>query len=240
MNLWLEFLGYYVTEGGIETKPTIGIVQKKGSSAKKIKKCLKKLTKILGCTLTEIDCDKYVRLKITQTQLYKYLKHLGHKSYDKKLCIDFSKLSKEQIKILYSAMMLGDGSSKGKDFGSTSKNLIDDFQAIACLTGKSACKSIQYKAGTRGKIAIQGNTLKAETSVLAAANPKFGRFDPYQSIAQQIDLPPTLINRFDIIFTLRDIPNKEKDELIATHVLSEHQREGEEMEIILFSPPVQF
>ena len=72
-------------------------------------------------------------------------------------------------------------------------------------------------------------TLRAETSVLAAANPKFGRFDPFQSIAQQIDLPPTLINRFDVIFPLRDLPNKEKDEMIATHVLHEHQKTGEEM-----------
>jgi replicative DNA helicase Mcm len=72
-------------------------------------------------------------------------------------------------------------------------------------------------------------TLRAETSVLAAANPKFGRFDPFQSIAQQIDLPPTLINRFDVIFPLRDLPNREKDELIAIHVLHEHQKLGEEM-----------
>ncbi len=72
-------------------------------------------------------------------------------------------------------------------------------------------------------------TLRAETSVLAAANPKFGRFDPFQSIAQQIDLPPTLINRFDVIFPLRDLPNREKDELIATHVLHEHRKMGEEM-----------
>ena len=72
-------------------------------------------------------------------------------------------------------------------------------------------------------------TLRAETSVLAAANPKFGRFDPYQPIAQQIDLPPTLINRFDVIFPLRDLPDRHKDELIATHVLFAHQKEGEDM-----------
>ncbi|MDP3992144.1 MAG: minichromosome maintenance protein MCM, partial [Nanoarchaeota archaeon] len=72
-------------------------------------------------------------------------------------------------------------------------------------------------------------TLRAETSVLAAANPKIGTFDPFQSIAQQIDLPPTLINRFDVIFPLRDLPNKEKDELIATHVLLEHRKLGEEV-----------
>ena len=87
---------------------------------------------------------------------------------------------------------------------------------------------ILHNSVTISKANVQAS-LRAETSVLAAANPKFGRFDPYQSIAQQIDLPPTLINRFDIIFTLRDIPDKEKDEKIALHVLNEHQREGEEM-----------
>ncbi|MEK6861202.1 MAG: hypothetical protein AABY07_04465, partial [Nanoarchaeota archaeon] len=70
-------------------------------------------------------------------------------------------------------------------------------------------------------------TLKAETTVLAAANPKFGRFDPYQSIAAQIDLPPTLINRFDLIFPIRDLPNKELDTKIAGHVLKLQQRPEE-------------
>ncbi len=277
MNLWLEFLGYYLTEGGIETAPTIGIVQKKGKNCEKIKKCLSKLVKVLGCSLSEIDCGKYKRYKITQTQLYEYLKKFGDRCWDKSTLVNFSKLSKEQLKILYEAMMLGDGSSIGKDFGSTSEKLLDDMQIISCLIGKSACKSIQYKEGTRGKrktmyrislcdkpevelkknsikkisyndkvwcfstftgffvtrrngkIAIQGNTLRAETSVLAAANPKFGRFDPYQSIAQQIDLPPTLINRFDIIFTLRDLPDRDNDTRIATHVLEEHRKEQAEM-----------
>ncbi|MBU0958916.1 MAG: hypothetical protein KKB31_03135, partial [Nanoarchaeota archaeon] len=87
---------------------------------------------------------------------------------------------------------------------------------------------ILHNTITISKANVQA-TLRAETSVLAAANPKFGRFDPYQSIAQQIDLPPTLINRFDVIFTLRDIPSREKDEKIASHVLLEHQSKGEDM-----------
>ncbi|HDD04958.1 MAG TPA: minichromosome maintenance protein MCM [Candidatus Aenigmarchaeota archaeon] len=62
-------------------------------------------------------------------------------------------------------------------------------------------------------------TLRAETSVLAAANPKLGRFNPYSTIAEQIDLPPTLINRFDLIFTIRDLPARETDEKIASYVL---------------------
>ena len=70
-------------------------------------------------------------------------------------------------------------------------------------------------------------TLRTETTVLAAANPKLGRFDPYAPIASQIDLPPTLINRFDLIFPIRDLPNKELDEKIAGHVLTIQQKPEE-------------
>ncbi len=63
----------------------------------------------------------------------------------------------------------------------------------------------------------------ARTTVLAAANPKFGRFDPYEIIAKQIDLPPTLINRFDLIFTIRDLPDESRDNEMATHILNLHQ-----------------
>lgn len=68
-------------------------------------------------------------------------------------------------------------------------------------------------------------TLRSETSVLAAGNPKLGRFDPFTPIPQQIDISPALLSRFDIIFVLRDIPNKNQDEAIASHVLEEHQQE---------------
>jgi len=67
-------------------------------------------------------------------------------------------------------------------------------------------------------------TLRAETTVLAAGNPKLGRFDPYQSIPQQIDISPALLSRFDVIFVIKDIPNKVQDEAIATHVLEEHKQ----------------
>ena len=77
---------------------------------------------------------------------------------------------------------------------------------------------------TISKANIQA-TLRARTSLLAAANPKLGRFDPYQPISAQIDLPPALINRFDLIFPVRDIPNKEKDTKIATHILDSHKQD---------------
>ncbi len=65
-------------------------------------------------------------------------------------------------------------------------------------------------------------TLNAQSGVLAAANPKLGRFDPYTIISEQINLPPTLINRFDAIFPIRDMPDIARDETIARHILETH------------------
>ncbi|VVB79907.1 Minichromosome maintenance protein MCM [uncultured archaeon] len=105
---------------------------------------------------------------------------------------------------------------------------IDELEKMDPQDRSAMHEAMEQQTVTVSKANVQAQ-LKAETSVLAAANPKFGRFDPYQSIAQQIDLPPTLINRFDIIFTLRDIPSRERDDMIATHVLEEHRTTGSEM-----------
>jgi replicative DNA helicase Mcm len=88
---------------------------------------------------------------------------------------------------------------------------------------------------TIAKANIQA-TLRAQTTILAAANPKLGRFDPFAPLGQQIDLPPALINRFDLIFVLRDLPDRVKDEKIAHHVLMHQSYQGAEAEI----PPENF
>ncbi|GAB7012949.1 minichromosome maintenance protein MCM [Halolamina salina] len=66
-------------------------------------------------------------------------------------------------------------------------------------------------------------TLPAEASVLATANPKYGRFDQYEPIGKQIDLMPGLISRFDLIFTFTDQPDPEHDSELAEHVLTTNQ-----------------
>ena len=65
--------------------------------------------------------------------------------------------------------------------------------------------------------------LQSRCAVLAAANPKFGRFDEHKYISEQIDLPPALLSRFDIIFSMIDRPQAEKDRELAEHVLKGHQ-----------------
>lgn len=83
--------------------------------------------------------------------------------------------------------------------------------------------AILHNTVTISKANIQA-TLRSETSVLAAGNPKLGRFDPVIPIPQQINISPALLSRFDVIFVLRDIPNRVQDEAIASHVLEEHKQ----------------
>jgi replicative DNA helicase Mcm len=69
-------------------------------------------------------------------------------------------------------------------------------------------------------------TLQSRCAVLGAANPKYGRFDTTQYLAQQINIPVALLSRFDIIFTITDVPESEKDLLIAEHILKSHTLGG--------------
>ena len=74
-------------------------------------------------------------------------------------------------------------------------------------------------------------TLQCRCSMLAAANPKFGRFEMTgTSITSQIDLPPALMSRFDLIFVLTDKPNAEMDRELTAHILGVHRR-GEAKQI---------
>lgn len=65
-------------------------------------------------------------------------------------------------------------------------------------------------------------TLNARTSILAAANPLFGRYNPKLSAHENINLPAALLSRFDIMFLMLDQPNEASDELLARHVAYVH------------------
>ncbi|KAL2919540.1 minichromosome maintenance protein 5 [Polyrhizophydium stewartii] len=76
--------------------------------------------------------------------------------------------------------------------------------------------------------------LNSRTSVLAAANPVFGRYDDMKSPGDNIDFQTTILSRFDLIFIVRDEHDVERDREIARHVVNVHQnvrqadvREGE-------------
>ena len=77
-------------------------------------------------------------------------------------------------------------------------------------------------------------TLKSRCAVLAAANPKLGRFDEFMAIHEQINMPPALLSRFDLIFSIQDKPNAQRDTNLATHILNTHKA-GEVNENIMKS-----
>jgi replicative DNA helicase Mcm len=69
-------------------------------------------------------------------------------------------------------------------------------------------------------------TLNARTSILSAANPLYGKYDPFKNITENVNLPVPLLTRFDIIYVVRDTPEKEKDSRVASHILELHRDSG--------------
>lgn len=71
-------------------------------------------------------------------------------------------------------------------------------------------------------------TLNARTSILAAANPALGRYNPYRPPSENFSLPPTILSRFDLIFVMIDKPAREHDERMADHILHLHREYSSE------------
>ncbi|GAA0261721.1 LAGLIDADG family homing endonuclease [Halobacterium noricense] len=98
-----------------------------------------------------------------------------------------------------------------------------NFVANGMIVHNSEDRSAMHEALEQQKISISkagiNATLKARCSLLGAANPKYGRFDQYEPIGEQIDLEPALISRFDLIFTVTDEPDPEEDAKLARHIL---------------------
>lgn len=65
-------------------------------------------------------------------------------------------------------------------------------------------------------------TLHTRCSLLAAANPKYGRFTDFDALSGQIELEAPLLSRFDLIFLLSDKPERDQDRLIVEHISKNH------------------
>lgn len=100
--------------------------------------------------------------------------------------------------------------------------IIDELDKMTKEDRSALHEAMEQQTVSVSKANVQA-TLRCETTLLAAANPKFGRFDPYDLVANQINLPPTLINRFDLIFPIKDLPSREKDDKLASFILKLHQ-----------------
>lgn len=98
---------------------------------------------------------------------------------------------------------------------------IDEIDKMDKEDRSSLHEAMEQQQISVSKANIQA-TLNAETSILAAGNPKLGRFDPYEPVPEQISIGDTLLSRFDFIFPVMDEPDKERDTELADAILQNH------------------
>ncbi len=99
---------------------------------------------------------------------------------------------------------------------------VDEFDKIDAKERQALHEAMEQQTISVAKAGIV-TRFKAETSILAAANPKFGRFDEGEPIVSQINIEPTILNRFDLMFVIREVKTAEEDRDIASHILKTHR-----------------
>jgi len=99
---------------------------------------------------------------------------------------------------------------------------IDEIDKMEETDRSSMHQAMEQQEISVAKAGINA-TLKSRCAILAAANPKLGRFDEFMPIHEQINMPPALLSRFDLIFSILDKPNKKTDTELATHILLTHK-----------------
>jgi len=98
---------------------------------------------------------------------------------------------------------------------------IDELDKMAEKDRDSMHTAMEQQQISVAKAGITA-TLQTRCSILAAANPTLGRFDPHKILPEQIDLDPPLLTRFDVIFTITDKVDEAVDRALADHILKIH------------------
>lgn len=99
---------------------------------------------------------------------------------------------------------------------------VDELDKMRSEDRSALHEALEQQTVSIAKAGIMA-TLNSRCSVLAAANPKFGRFDRFKLLAEQIDLPSPILSRFDLIFVVEDKPSIKNDSELADHILEIHQ-----------------
>ena len=95
---------------------------------------------------------------------------------------------------------------------------IDEFDKMDSGDRSALHEAMEQQTVSIAKAGIVA-TLKAQTAIIAAANPRSGRYDRYKTPSQNINLPPSLLSRFDLIFVVVDRPNPADDAQMAEFIL---------------------
>ncbi len=104
---------------------------------------------------------------------------------------------------------------------------IDEFDKMDTADRSALHEAMEQQTVSIAKAGIVA-TLKAQTAIIAAANPYSGRYDRYKTPTQNIRLPPSLLSRFDLIFIVVDKPNPADDAQMAEFILRNSMMNSEE------------
>ncbi|MCK4848379.1 MAG: minichromosome maintenance protein MCM, partial [Candidatus Heimdallarchaeota archaeon] len=111
--------------------------------------------------------------------------------------------------------------------------MIDEFDKMRSDDRTAIHEAMEQHTISIAKAGIVA-TLNARTSILAAANPKRGRWNPFRATSANLNLPSTILSRFDLMFVLEDKPDLKEDTDKATHILRLHKSKD-----LATDPPIQ-
>jgi len=191
---------------------------------KHIKEAL--LLAIIGASSRELPDGTKIRGKIhvlllgdpgvAKSQLLKYAASIAPKGiYTSGRGSTAAGLTAAVIKDQGGGMSLEAGAVVLADMGICAIDEIDKMRPEDRVAIHEAMEQMTVSVSKGGIIA----TLNARTTILAAANPKHGRYNPNISFIENINLPSTLISRFDIIHLMRDKPDPDRDRRLIEHMV---------------------
>lgn len=99
---------------------------------------------------------------------------------------------------------------------------IDEFDKMEIRDQTAIHEAMEQQTISLAKAGIQA-TLNARASILAAANPIYGRYDRTKSLRFNVDISPPIMSRFDIFFVIFDEKNDDDDFQIASHIVNMHR-----------------
>jgi len=112
---------------------------------------------------------------------------------------------------------------------------VDELDKMSDTDRSGLHEAMEQQSVSLAKAGITA-TLRSRCALLGAANPKKGRFDMFVPLAEQINMPPSLLSRFDLIFVLQDVADQEADARLSRHILGNHRQQAADANVDVIPP----
>ncbi len=112
---------------------------------------------------------------------------------------------------------------------------VDELDKMSDTDRSGLHEAMEQQSVSLAKAGITA-TLRSRCALLGAANPKKGRFVMFVPLAEQINMPPSLLSRFDLIFVLQDVADQEADARLSRHILGNHRQQAADANVDVIPP----